>query len=583
LTRTVPIFISLFAAFLTGCSPFADGSEFPVVPAGPASVELVPDSASAGVPRSISLLGANTDWAPGEVDVDFGEGVEVGALIVNSSFHLTAQVLVADGAIPGARDVTVSWRDREVLLRESFYVEAGSISLTPARASLGDTTEVEISGWSTSFQANHTIVSFGPRVDLIDVQVQNSSRLVATVHVPHRTTPGPVDVAVYNPGLEVYTLKSGFFIDRDANQMSIEPNEADQSQTLSVRVYAEDASFVAGATTLDLGTGVVIEELDVSNEERLIATIRVGNNALSGPRDVVVTTTLAGGPETRILLDGFTVHPVVADPLRARVSLSFGISRVHDSETCDVNTTVFASAVFYEPNDFPCPSSGGTSSLSVPPHFDTPGTGFSMTGGATDCPATKTFDAGPFVEFVSDSNVVTLERYVHSYTGRVNYRGYGLDIPDYVVDSVYDLHTPGGEPGGDNALPPWDIPEVLVTLPRVYGQHAPDFCALQHDLADPLTVEWDPALTYDLAEMYLYLLGPAQDAGVPIMMVYPWDDGLFTYSPTALSFFTEGPAMLLQNAYRQTRFDVPGSDYVNAGFATSSLLWRGQLYFVTPD
>lgn len=582
MTRTVPILIGFLAALLNGCSPIAGETDFPAAPSGPAFAELVPDSASAGVPRTISIWGDNTDWRPGEVDVDFGEGVAVGALIVDSSFHLTAQVEVADSAIPGSRDVLVRWNQREVLLRDSFFVEAGSIALSPARAALGDTTVVEITGWSTIFQTNHTIVSFGPEVNIEAVEVLSSSRLNVTVHVPHRSRPGPVDVAVYNPGLEVYTLKSGFVVDRDANEMTIEPAEADQGETLSVRLYAEDASFEPGLTELDMGTGVVVESLEVSNRERLIATIRIGNNAVVGLRDVEARTTGPEGVERRILLDGFTLYPVAADPLRARVSLSFGIARTHDADACDFSTSVYASAVFYEPNDFPCPSSGAMSSLAVPPHFDTPGTGFTMTGGSTDCPASKTFDAGPFVEFVSDENVVTLERYVHPYTGRVNYRGVGLDIPDYRVDTIYDLHTPGGTLGISD-LPPWQIPEVLITLPRVYTQHGPDYCNLQHDLTDPLEVTWDPAGTYDLADMYLYLLGPAQDEGVPIMMLYPWDDGAYVYSPAALSFFTEGPAMLLQNAYRQTRFDVPGSEFVNAGFGTSQILWRGNFYFVTQD
>jgi hypothetical protein len=42
-----------------------------------------------------------------------------------------------------------------------------------------------------------------------------------------------------------------------------------------------------------------------------------------------------------------------------------------------------------------------------------------------------------------------------------------------------------------------------------------------------------------------------------------------------LSFFTPGFASLIQSAYRQTRFDVPGSDYTNAGIGTSNLIWRG--------
>ncbi len=580
MTRIVPI---LLIGLLAACSSAGDG----IVPEGtygPPVVELLPDSASAGVPRSIVVRGLNTEWEAGDVRIDFGEGVGVPALIVDSSFQLTAQVLVADDAVPGARDVTITWAEgqREAYLRDAFFVEQGSISLSPDRASLGDTVEVEITGWSTLFQSGHTIVSFGPEVVLEDVDVLSSSRIVVTLHVPHRSVPGPVDVAVYNPGLEVYTLSSGFWIDRDANTMTIDPAEAWQGQTLEARVYAEDASFFDGSTTLDLGTGVVTQQLQVSNSERLIAELRIGNNAQIGPRDVVVTTTTPQGTETRVLVDGFTVHPVEADPLRARVSLSYGISFVFDPEVCEFDTIVYASGVFYEPNDFPCPQSGAFSTLAVPPHYDLPGTGFTMSGGATDCPATKTFDAGPYVELVAGEDVVTLDRLVHSITGRITYRAYGLDIPDYVTDTSFALVTPGGD-GGVHELPPWTIPDALRTLPRVYLQHGPDYCGLQQPLDEPMTVLWDPAETYDEADMYLYLLGAAQDEGVPIMMVYPWDDGEFTYSADTLSFFTDGPAMLLQNAFRQTRFDVPGSSFTNAGFAQSSILWRGSFLFVTQD
>ena len=540
-----------------------------------ATIELVPDSASAGVPRNVEIWGQGTDWLPGEVDVDFGEGVEVPVLIVDSSFHLTAQVMVDEGAEPGSRDVLLRWPRGEVLVHNGFVVEQGSIAVAPNRAALGETLQVEITGWQTDFRVNHTVVTLGPGVDILEADVLSSSRIRATVHVPLRGEPGPTDVTVYNPGGQVYTLASGFLVDRDARMMSIDPPEGDQGEVLTVVIEAEDANFEEGWTAVELGTGVVTQSVTVLGPETLEAELRIGNNAATGPRDVLVRTDTPQTPEeTRLLADGFSIWPVQADPLRARVSLSFGISRSHDAEDCDFSVNVYASATIYEPNDFPCPPSGAFSSMMAPPHFDVPATGHTMTGGSTDCPSSKTFDAGPYVQYVSEARTITLERYVHPYNSRVSYRAVGLDLQDYVTDTVFDLHTPGGDLGWSE-LPPWEIPGVLTTLPVDYQQQGPDYCSLQHSLDEPLTVEWDPASTYDESEMYLYLIGPAQDEGVPLMMIYPWDDGEFTYSPELLSFFTPGFASLIQSAYRQTRFEVPGSDYANAGIGTSNLIWRG--------
>jgi len=569
---------ALLSLCLLSCVPPLD--ESPVVPQGPASIRLSPDSSSAGVPRNVSIVGVNTDWRPGEVEVDFGPGVDVPVLLVDSSYHLTAQVFVADGAALGPRDVEVRWRDRSVTAYDGFYVEEGSLQLAPARASLGETTIVEITGWGTRFQPSYTVVSFGTEVEIEHVEVISSSRLRVTIHVPHRASPGPVDVAVYNPGAELYTLHHGFLVDRRALTMTITPDEADQSETVEARIFADGATFVQGATEVDLGTGVVTEAVAVTGPEQLIATLRIGNNAVVGPRDVEVRTVQPeGDPEIRLLLDGFTIYPVDADPLRARASLSFGIARTFDQDDCEFAMSVYASATFYEPNDFPCPSSGAFSTMAAPPHFDLAGTGHTMTNGSTDCPPTKTFDAGPQVWFDGPDNSIELTRTVHPYNGRISYRAVDLDLPDYHTDTVYDLRTPGGDIGY-NELPAWQIPTVITTLPRVYSQHTPEYCALDVSLDGDLTVTWDPAETYDESEMYLYVIGSAQQEGVPVMMVYPWDDGEFTYSSDMLGFFSEGPAMLLQNAYRQTRFDVPGSEYVNAGFGTSQLLWRGTFRFV---
>ncbi len=565
----------LLLALLLGCEPLEQISLEDRIPPVAVQLDIAPNSATPGEPRFVEITGFGADWAEGQVSVDLGADVQAFPSRVEGHW-MRVQVVIATEAELGRRDLTVRWAGRTEILRDAFIVEPGAFTVTPNRVSLGDAVEVEIRGVNTQFTADRTVISVDEDVEVLEWTVIDPERIVARLHVSERANVGYHDVWVYNPGAQVYTLKRGLMVDRSRRHMSITPNEGDQGQTVLVKVKVDGAKLEPNSTTIDLGTGVLTEWLEVLDPETFEAELRLGNNAAVGPRDVVVRSTPPlGDPENRILVDGFTIRPVDANPLRARVSLSFSISNVWNYDSCAWNRRVSASALFYEPNDFPCPPSGASSTLSVPPHFDLAGTGFSFNpGGSTDCPSPKTFDAGPEVWFVGEQNVISLERFVTDFTGRVSYRALNLSVDDYITDAIYDLETAGGDLGFSE-LPSWKIEDALFTLPVVYDQTEPDYCGLVHPIDEPLDVVWDAAGTYDQAEMYLYMMGPAQDDGVPIMMVYPWDDGEFTYEPEVLDFFTDGGVVLLQSAFRQNRFDVPESEFVNAGFANSAILFRG--------
>jgi hypothetical protein len=563
---------------LPGCLPEAD-VEIPDEEAWrPVQLIVTPDTAAPGLARFVEILGFGARWEEG-VEVDFGDDVDVFVSRVQRG-SIRAQIIPHDDAPVGRRDLFVRQGPNVDVLREALTIQSGVIEIVPSTVALGQTTDLQILGSGTSFQSGWTTVSLGESIEIKEVRVVDAERIFVTVHVPHRAESGHHDVFAYNPGGDTWTLHRGLLVDRDTLEMSIVPDVADQGEVLNVRVTTEGTKLSPTLTELDLGTGVVIESWDVISANTVEARLRIGNNAMVGSRDVKVSSTpIIGDAEVRYLLDGFEIRAVDADVLRARASISFGASRTFQVESCDFRTTVYAAATFYEPNDFPCPSTNASSTLSVPPHFDLAGSGFSVNpGGSTDCPPSKTFDAGPYIELVSDVGTIELERLVTDFTGRISYRALDLDISDYALDQMWGLETPGGDLGYSE-LPAWSLPYVLHTLKVDYQQHQPNYCALVHPLDEPLDVVWDPALTYDDAEMYLYMIGPDQDEGVPIMMLYPWDDGAFSYDAETLGFFTDGYASLLQSAYRQTRFEVPGSELINAGFGTSNLLWRGEFEF----
>ena len=581
--------LTLLTALGAGLSSCAEPALEPSARADArARVWITPASAAPGVPRTVEIWGSATHFDNGPLSADFGPGVEVGVMIVDSPHRARAQVVVEAGTPLGARDVTVTWgsqgQNRQVL-RAAFVVESGALASTPERAAPGQTFSVEVTGFNTSFSADLTQASLGEGVELRDLAVLTPGRLTVTAHILLDAAVGARELVVYNVGGDVWTLSDALWIDRVPRSSSIAPDEADQGQLLEVRVQLDGAALEPDdEVELDLGTGVVVEDSFVVDHRTLGAELRVGNNARVGPRDVEAYLLDAeGGPVAYLLPDAFTIYEVPANPLRARASLSFGISRSFDPDSCAFRETVSASARFYEPNDFPCPSSGASSSFLPPPQFDLVSSGHVQPSeGSTDCPSSKTFDAGPQVTLrdPSSGHEVVMARNV-TFAGAVSYRASDLVLADYLEDTSFDLITPGGDLGWSE-LPPWEIAEALVTMPRDFRQLGPDYCGLSHPLDEPLHLRWEAAGTYDVATMYLYLMGaPGQD-GVPVMMVFPWDDGDWTYSPDALSFFDPGWASLVQAAYRRTRFEVPGSELPLAGYGSSALTWRGLFEFGEP-
>jgi hypothetical protein len=96
---------------------------------------------------------------------------------------------------------------------------------------------------------------------------------------------------------------------------SATPNQGDQGETLSVTIAGTDFT---GATSIDFGSGIVINGFTVDSDTQITADITIDPAAAVGARDVSVTNVDGTGT----LLNGFTVDqapPVITSvtPIRA--------------------------------------------------------------------------------------------------------------------------------------------------------------------------------------------------------------------------------------------------------------------------
>lgn len=108
--------------------PGPDGPEGPIGPPG-AGAEA---SVSAVVPGRVfrervavvTIGGDSTRWIDGEVEVDFGDGVDVEELVVASPTSLRVTIAVDASADVGPRDVVVTAADGALTYQDAFRVDA---------------------------------------------------------------------------------------------------------------------------------------------------------------------------------------------------------------------------------------------------------------------------------------------------------------------------------------------------------------------------------------------------------------------------------------------------------------------------
>ena len=93
-----------------------------------------------------------------------------------------------------------------------------------------------------------------------------------------------------NPGKPIVTL--------------LNPNNAQQGQTLDVAITGGSTHFAQGSSSADFGTGVKINSVKVIDESNAIANITVDPGAATGNHSVSITT----GNETASISTGFTVN-----------------------------------------------------------------------------------------------------------------------------------------------------------------------------------------------------------------------------------------------------------------------------------
>lgn len=189
-------------------------------PTAPTILAITPASAERGDTVDVTISGGSTAFAAGTSTADFGPGIDVEALAVESPTRAVATVTVADDAELGFRSVSVT-TGAEVAAEDvpgPFLVIAEApdiptlVSASPASAAQGATITVTVVGEHTSFVDGVSVASVsGDGVTVLTTDVTSPTSATAQVQVAADASLGFRDLTV-TTGSESAALLDGFEI-----------------------------------------------------------------------------------------------------------------------------------------------------------------------------------------------------------------------------------------------------------------------------------------------------------------------------------------------------------------------------------
>lgn len=189
-------------------------------PTGPTVLAVAPASAAQGSTLDVRISGGLTNFAAGVSTADFGAGITVDRLAVESTTAAVASLTVAPGATLGFRSVTVTTGAETATesVPGPFLVTAPKPAVPaitraePSAGAQGSVVDVTLTGANTAFADGVSIASVtGRGVDVLSSTVDSPTSMRARLQIAPDAALGVRDIIVATGG-ESAALPDGFRI-----------------------------------------------------------------------------------------------------------------------------------------------------------------------------------------------------------------------------------------------------------------------------------------------------------------------------------------------------------------------------------
>ena len=264
---------------------------------------LTPGGGRQGEQVIVQIAGVGTHFVQGQTTANFGQGISIQSLTVNSATSATVTVLIAPLSAIGGREVTLATGTEFATRSNAFTVIAGPARLdtfTPTTARQGDAVTVQITGLDTHLAQSATTADFGPGITIGNVQILSPTSASVDIAVDTAATIGFRTVSLTTGG-EIASNGDRFQVLAGIPQVaSVTPNSGVQGGTATVVIAARFTHFVQGQTNVSFGAGIFVNSFTVTSPTSATATLEINPTTATGGRDVTLTTggeivTAAGG------------------------------------------------------------------------------------------------------------------------------------------------------------------------------------------------------------------------------------------------------------------------------------------------
>lgn len=309
-----------------------------------------------------------------------GIGVKVNSVSVESNTRLFVNISIDANAPLGMRDIHLETAGGETQKTSALEIVAAQ-NPVPQIHSIAPSTGVRLEPLALTFHGSGfiegvTSVSLGDGI-AGTVYVVDPTLLVVDAVIDETASLGPRSFSVVNaaPGGGIATLAQAFSVVNPVPRIaSISPRKAARGDCPEISVTG--ANFISGVTTLDFGSGIVLESLRVVSPTLMQARIRIEFSVARCTRTAVVTNRDPGGGRGT-LTEGLQVTDPpprvlsISCPILARGSrrlidfigsgfvssgliLSLGAGIVVDS-VCIVDSCRMRASIFASPSALPGP------------------------------------------------------------------------------------------------------------------------------------------------------------------------------------------------------------------------------------
>ncbi len=282
----------------------------------PILTALTPASGSRFQTLDVGCKGAN--FVDGLSSVNFGPNILINNVTVQRADSLTANITINVNAVAGPRNVTVSNGSGLSSENRVFTVTNPMPSLTKLNPAGGVRLEKVIVGFKGAyFIGGASSLNVGPKITVNNLVVHSPDSMTAGLLIEEGANAGPRPFTVINNG--GFASNSAIFTVHNPAPLltRITPVSGAPLQTLHVGFIGEN--FFSGATTVNVGAGIIVNNLAVHRRDSLTATITIAANATPGLRQFSVTNASPGGGVSTGAI--FTVMPT---PILARINPVLG-------------------------------------------------------------------------------------------------------------------------------------------------------------------------------------------------------------------------------------------------------------------